>query len=156
MKSSKKLQISSRLSFVYINNQGRKWRMSVLVFSSDLGKTRYNFLVVFEENLQKLWVFSIRKFFFFFWAGLHFWRRCKQKIVSTRNVIANFLRPDSWQNFPHTRVAFFFFFEIYRVSSYIYVSTLSKNYLRRICTVPTSQTKKNWIKKKLCQYDCSL
>ncbi len=36
MKSSKKLQISSYLLFVYINNQDRKWRMSVLVFSSAL------------------------------------------------------------------------------------------------------------------------
>ncbi len=36
MKSSKKLQISSHLLFVYINNQDRKWRMSVLVFSSAL------------------------------------------------------------------------------------------------------------------------
>ncbi len=35
-KSSKKLQISSHLLFVYINNQDRKWRMSVLVFSSAL------------------------------------------------------------------------------------------------------------------------
>ncbi len=36
MKSSKKLQISSHLLFVYINNKDRKWRMSVLVFSSAL------------------------------------------------------------------------------------------------------------------------
>ncbi len=36
MKSSKKLQISSHLLFVYIYNQDRKWRMSVLVFSSAL------------------------------------------------------------------------------------------------------------------------
>ncbi len=36
MKSSKKLQISSHLLFVYINNQDRKWRMSVLVFSGAL------------------------------------------------------------------------------------------------------------------------
>ncbi len=36
MKSSKKLQISSHMLFVYINNQDRKWRMSVLVFSSAL------------------------------------------------------------------------------------------------------------------------
>ncbi len=36
MKRSKKLQISSHLLFVYINNQDRKWRMSVLVFSSAL------------------------------------------------------------------------------------------------------------------------
>ncbi len=36
MKSLKKLQISSRLLFVYINKQNRKWRMSVLVFSSAL------------------------------------------------------------------------------------------------------------------------
>ncbi len=36
MKSSKKLQISSNLLFVYINNQDRKWRMSMLVFSSAL------------------------------------------------------------------------------------------------------------------------
>ncbi len=41
MKSSKKLQISSHLSFVYINNQDRKWRMSVLVFSSALTRTRH-------------------------------------------------------------------------------------------------------------------
>ncbi len=42
MKSSKKLQISSHLLFVYINNQDRKWRVSVLVFSSALvlGKTK--------------------------------------------------------------------------------------------------------------------
>ncbi len=39
MKSSKKLQISSHLLFVYINNQDRKWRMSVLVFSSALALT---------------------------------------------------------------------------------------------------------------------
>ncbi len=39
MKSSKKSQISSYLLFVYINNQDRKWRMPVLVFSSALGKT---------------------------------------------------------------------------------------------------------------------
>ncbi len=38
MKSSKKLQISSHVLFVYINNQDRKWRMSVLVFSSALVK----------------------------------------------------------------------------------------------------------------------
>ncbi len=37
MKSSKKLQISSHLLLLYINNnQDRKWRMSVLVFSSAL------------------------------------------------------------------------------------------------------------------------
>ncbi len=36
MKSSKKLQISSHLLFVYINNQDWKWRMSVLAFSSAL------------------------------------------------------------------------------------------------------------------------
>ncbi len=36
MKSSRKLRISSHLLFVYINNQDRKWRMSVLVFSSAL------------------------------------------------------------------------------------------------------------------------
>ncbi len=36
MKSSKKLQISSHLLFVYINNQDRKWHTSVLVFSSAL------------------------------------------------------------------------------------------------------------------------
>ncbi len=36
MKSSKKLQISSHLLFVYINDQDRKWRMSVLVFFSAL------------------------------------------------------------------------------------------------------------------------
>ncbi len=41
MKSSKKLQISSHLSFVYINNQDIKWRMSVLVFSSALVQTSY-------------------------------------------------------------------------------------------------------------------
>ncbi len=39
MKSSKKLQTSSHLLFVYIKNQDRKWRMSVLVFSSALGVT---------------------------------------------------------------------------------------------------------------------
>ncbi len=39
MKSSKKLQTSSHLLFVYINNQDRKWRMSVLVFSRALGAT---------------------------------------------------------------------------------------------------------------------
>ncbi len=39
MKSSKKLQISSHLLFVYIHNQDRKWRMSVLVFSSALDTT---------------------------------------------------------------------------------------------------------------------
>ncbi len=39
MKSSKQLQISSHLLFVYINNQDRKWRMSVLVFSSALART---------------------------------------------------------------------------------------------------------------------
>ncbi len=38
MKSSKKLQISSRLLFVYNNNQDRKWRMSVLLFSSAVGR----------------------------------------------------------------------------------------------------------------------
>ncbi len=32
MKSSKKLQISSYLLFVYINNHDRKWRTSVLCF----------------------------------------------------------------------------------------------------------------------------
>ncbi len=36
MKSSKKLQISSYLLIVYINNQDRKWCLSVLVFSSTL------------------------------------------------------------------------------------------------------------------------
>ncbi len=36
MKSSKKLHISSHLLFVYINNQDRKWCMSVLVFFSAL------------------------------------------------------------------------------------------------------------------------
>ncbi len=36
MKGSKKLQISSHLLFVYINNQDKKWRMSVLLFSSAL------------------------------------------------------------------------------------------------------------------------
>ncbi len=36
MKSSKKLQISSHLLFIYINNQDRKWLMSVLVFSRAL------------------------------------------------------------------------------------------------------------------------
>ncbi len=41
MKSSKKLQILSHLLFVYINNQDRKWRMSVLVFSSALEQTRF-------------------------------------------------------------------------------------------------------------------
>ncbi len=40
MKSSKKLQISSHLLFVYVNNQDRKWHMSVLVFSSALGQVR--------------------------------------------------------------------------------------------------------------------
>ncbi len=39
MKSSKKLQLTSHLLFVYINNQDRKWRMSVLVFSSALGNS---------------------------------------------------------------------------------------------------------------------
>ncbi len=38
MKSSKKLQISSHLLFVYINNRDRKWRMSVFVFSSALAR----------------------------------------------------------------------------------------------------------------------
>ncbi len=38
MKSSKKLQISSHLLFVYINNQDRKWRMLLLVFSSALAQ----------------------------------------------------------------------------------------------------------------------
>ncbi len=38
MKSSKKLQILSHLLFVYINNQDRKWRMSILVFSSALAQ----------------------------------------------------------------------------------------------------------------------
>ncbi len=48
MKSSKKLQISSHLLFVYINNQDRKWRMSVLVFSSTLGvSTLIEFLSFF-------------------------------------------------------------------------------------------------------------
>ncbi len=45
MKNSKKLQISSHLLFVYINNQDRKWRMSVLVFSSTLGQP-YNILIL--------------------------------------------------------------------------------------------------------------
>ncbi len=40
MKSSKKLHISSHLLFVYINNQDRKWRMSVLVFSSALDSVK--------------------------------------------------------------------------------------------------------------------
>ncbi len=39
MKSPKKLQISSHLLFVYINNHDRKRRMSVLVFSSALDAT---------------------------------------------------------------------------------------------------------------------
>ncbi len=38
MKSSKKLQISSHRLFVYINNQNRKWCMSLLVFSGALAK----------------------------------------------------------------------------------------------------------------------
>ncbi len=38
MKSSKKLQISSHLLFLHINNQDRKWRMSVLVFSRALAQ----------------------------------------------------------------------------------------------------------------------
>ncbi len=44
MKSSKKLQISSHLLSVYINNQDRKWRMSVLVFSSALVYTIHKVL----------------------------------------------------------------------------------------------------------------
>ncbi len=48
MKSSKKLQISSHLLFVYIKNQDIKWRMSVLVFSSALALV-YSKLIVIQR-----------------------------------------------------------------------------------------------------------
>ncbi len=51
MKSSKKLQISSHLLFVYINNQDRKQRTSVLVFSSALACTEI--MQYFSQNLIK-------------------------------------------------------------------------------------------------------
>ncbi len=57
MKSSKKLQISSHLLFVYINNQDRKWRMSALVFSSALAilGTYYNMVACKARMLPPIW-----------------------------------------------------------------------------------------------------
>ncbi len=49
MKSLKKLQISNHLLFVYISNQDRKWRMSVLVFSSALVKPALKILPSFPN-----------------------------------------------------------------------------------------------------------
>ncbi len=55
MKSSKKLQILSHLLFVYLKNQDRKLRMSVLFFSSALA------CIILETNLQNLFIF-LRKY----------------------------------------------------------------------------------------------
>ncbi len=52
MKSSKKLQISIHLLFVYINNQDRKLRMSVLVFSSALVALTLRKSGIFADNPQ--------------------------------------------------------------------------------------------------------
>ncbi len=54
MKSSKKLQISSHLLLVFINNQDRKWRMSVLAFSSALVRPKG----AFDRRATKIYVRS--------------------------------------------------------------------------------------------------
>ncbi len=54
MKSSKKLQISDHPLFVYINNQDRKWRMSVLVFSSALAHSIELIVVYVQNNILSL------------------------------------------------------------------------------------------------------
>ncbi len=61
MKSSKKLQISSHLLFVYIDNQDRKWRMSVLVFSRAL--PTYILTYEISSNVTTLIRYHLKFFF---------------------------------------------------------------------------------------------
>ncbi len=69
MKSSKKLQISSHLLFVYINNQDRKWRISVLVFSSAL----------IESSVYRLFVCSKCKL-----LATHYFPFCLGKVTQAK------------------------------------------------------------------------
>ncbi len=129
MKSSKKLQISSHLLFVYINNRDRKWRMSVLVFSSALQPSALKWiylpiLVHYEREwcgfLGTRWQIVILMFFcvifptWLFFLDTNFLNIFLTQIIFSECSILKYLfrlrkisaAPGFLYNFPHFQIYF--------------------------------------------------
>ncbi len=95
MKSSKKLRISSHLLFVYVDNQDRKWRMLVLVFSSAPDRVAFqrgnNFPVILDNFPQRFW-YSVYTIFTSTVCGAIVWALqkpewTKQQVKKKKNEI---------------------------------------------------------------------